>query len=265
MGAMIQNLEDLGTWVAERAREARLKIEGPASTDLGYGGAPVLTFWSGERRIHFSFGAYEGAVAVLIEVVDRGPAGGARVGRVNSEEEAWRAVEGFLGRGKAMHRLPDLGWVGEEPLNDAMIPHPPVPPPKKAPAPAPSAPAAAAPEAAPVPGAGTIGGIVMFSNDASKLARWYSDHLGIRFSVQGGNYHAESGDVSFGIYASGDILPPAIRAMLSFRVPEFDKFVEGLATRGVNVEGLDRTNRGQFAYVRDSDGNPVELWDGGEA
>jgi catechol 2,3-dioxygenase-like lactoylglutathione lyase family enzyme len=257
---MIQNLEDLGSNLADRVQQARLKIEGPASTDLGYGGAPVLTFWAGERRIHFSFGAYEGAVAVLIEVVDRGAESGARVGRVNTEDEAWRVVEGFLGRGKSLHRLPDLGWVGEEPVNDELIPHPPVPPPKKASV---ATAAAAAPEPAKAVGSAAIGGIVMFSNDAAKLARWYSEHLGIEFALEGGNYHAESGDVSFGIYPSGDILPPAIRAMLTFRVPEFDAFVEGLAGRGVNVEGLDRTQRGSFAYVRDTDGNPVELWDGG--
>src|SRR5688572_28705380 len=79
MARMIENLDDLGAKLADRVKEARLKIEGPVSTDLGYGGAPVLTFWSGDRRIHFSFGSHEGAVAVLIEVVDRGAESGARV------------------------------------------------------------------------------------------------------------------------------------------------------------------------------------------
>jgi catechol 2,3-dioxygenase-like lactoylglutathione lyase family enzyme len=255
---MIENLEDLGDRIADRIKQARLKIEGPASTDLGYGGAPILSFWAGDRRIHFSFGAHEGAVAVIIEVVDRGQESGARVGRLSTEEEAWRAVEGFLGRGKSIHRLPDLGWIAEEPLNDPLIPHPPAKP--AAPAAPAAAPAAARPKA-PVPG--SIGGVVLFSNDAAKLAAWYGQHLGVGFTEEGGNYHGEAGGVSFGIYASGDLLTPGVRAMITFRVPDFDAYVEGLAGRGVSVEGLDRTSRGQFAYVRDSDGNPVELWDGG--
>lgn len=263
MTRMIQNLEDLGDKLAARAREARLMIEGPAQTDLGYGGAPILTFWSGDRRIHFSFGSYEGAVAVLIEVVDRGQESGARVGRVHTEEEAWRAVEGFLGRGKSLHRLPDLGWVGEEAVNDPLIPHPPVKPAVKPPAsPGTSAPPGRAARVT-VAAAGTIGGIVLFSNDAAKLARWYGDHLGLSFTEEGGNFHGEAGETSFGIYASGDLLAPGVRAMVTFRVPDFDAFVEAIATKGVGVEGLDRTSRGRFAYVRDSDGNPVELWDGG--
>jgi len=259
---MIENLDDLAAKLVDRARDARLKIEGPVSTDLGYGGAPVVTFWAGERRIHFSFGAVEGAVGVFVEVVDRGPESGARVGRVSTEDEAWRAVEAFLGRGKSLHRLPDLGWVGEEPMNDPYIPHPPAPPPKKAAsAPAPSARPAKAPAAA----KGDIGGVVLFSNDAAKLARWYGENLGLSFTEESGNFHGEAGDVSFGIYASGDLLAPGVRAMLTFRVPDFDAFVEGVAARGVGVEGLDRTARGRFAYVRDTDGNPVELWDGGKA
>jgi len=197
---------------------------------------------------------------VMIEVVDRGQESGARVGRIATEEEAWRAVEGFLGRGKSIHRLPDLGWIAEEPLNDPLIPHPPAKPAVPAPAAAP-APAGKPrpPDAAP----GAIGGGVLFSNDASKLAAWDGRHLGVGFTEEGGNNHGEAGGLSFGIYASGDLLTPGVRAMITFRVPDFDAYVEGLAGRGVAVEGLDRTSRGQFAYVRDTDGNPVELWDGG--
>jgi catechol 2,3-dioxygenase-like lactoylglutathione lyase family enzyme len=257
---MIENLDDLGDHLAERARTARLKIDGPASTDLGYGGAPVVTFWSGDRRIHFSFGSYEGAVAVLIEVVDRGAESGARVGRITTQDEAWRAVESFLGRGKSLHRLPDFGWIEEGPMNDPLIPHPPAKVVvKDAPAPVRKQAAPAAPAAV----TGEIGGIVIFSNNATKLSRWYTEFLGIAFKEESGNYHGEAGGISFGIYASGDLLAPGVRAMMTFRVPDFDAFVEGLASRGVGVEGLDRSSRGRFAYVRDSDSNPVELWDGG--
>jgi len=256
---MIENLDDLGAHLSDRAKSARIRIDGPLSTDLGYGGAPVLTFWSGDRRIHFSFGAYEGAVAVLIEAVDRGSESGARVGRISTEDEAWRAVEAFLGRGKSLHRLPDFGWIEEGPMNDPLIPHPPAKVAVKAAPPGPPARTAPAPAAA----AGSVAGIVLFSNDAPKLARWYGDHLGIAFTAEGGNFHGQTDDVSFGIYASGDLLVPGVRTMMTFRVPDFDRFVEGLATQGVGVEGLDRTSRGRFAYVRDSDGNPVELWDGG--
>jgi catechol 2,3-dioxygenase-like lactoylglutathione lyase family enzyme len=253
---MIENLDELGDQLARRVKEAHLKIDGPIATDLGYGGAPVVTFWAGDRRMHFSFGSYEGAVSVLIEAVDRGADGGARVGRISTEDEAWRAVEGFLGKRRSLHRLPDLGWVGEEPMNDPLIPHPPA----RLAAP-PASPAPAARAARPV--SAEIGGVILFSNDASKLARWYGEHLGFAFKEEAGNFHGEAGGVSFGIYASGDLLAPGVRSMLSFRVDDFDAFVEGLATRGVGVEGLDRSSRGRFAYVRDSDGNPVELWDGG--
>jgi len=259
MAPVIENLDDLANKLVERARTAHLKVDGPVSTDLGYGGPPIVTFWSGERRLHFSFGSHAGAVSVFVEAVDRGAAGGARVGSLSTEDEAWKIMEGFLGRGKSLHRLPEIGWTGEEPVNDALIPHPPTPPPKQA---TPAAPARApAPKAAATPAG--IGGVVLFSNDAAKLSRWYADHLGIAFTDESGNFHGDAGGISFGIYASGDLLVPGVRAMMTFTVPDFDAFVENLATQGVNVEGLDRTSRGRFAYVRDTDGNPVELWDGG--
>jgi len=261
MSAVIENLGDLADKLVARIKEARLKIDGPAETDLGYGGPPIVTFWSGDRRIHFSFGSYEGAVAVAIEVVDRGQESGARVGRISTEEEAWRVMEGFLGRGKSLHRLPDFGWVGEEPMADPLIPHPPVKPAVMAP-PVPARPSPAARPAA-AQGVGGLAGVVLFSNDAPKLARWYGAHLGIPLAEEGGNFHAEIGGATFGIYASGDLLTSGVRAMVTLRVPEFDAFIEGLAAQGVSVEGLDRTVRGRFAYVRDVDGNPVELWDGG--
>jgi len=259
---MIENLEDLGTHLADRAKEARLSILGPVSTDTGYGGAPVMTFWSGDRRIHFSFGAYEGAVSVLIEVVDRGSESGARVGRITTPDEAWRAVEGFLGRGKSMHRLPELGWIEEAPMNDPLIPHPPAKVPVKAPAA--TTPRPASPAAGPAAAVEGIGGIVLFSNEAAKLSKWYGEHLGVKFTQESGNFHGEAGGTAFGIYESGDLLAPGVRVMMTFYVARFDAFVEGLATRGVGVEGLDRTARGRFAYVRDPDGNPIELWDGGQ-
>src|SRR5262245_56032551 len=177
MSRMIENLDDLAAHLVDRIQEAHLKIDGPVSTDLGYGGAPVVTFWSGDRRAHFAFGAHERTVSVFVEVVDRGAAGGARVGALSTEDEAWRIVEGFLGRGKALHRLPEIAWTGEETLNDPLIPHPPAPPPKK-PASPPSAQPTVRPPPAPAAAPGSIGGIVLFSNDASRLSKWYHGHLG---------------------------------------------------------------------------------------
>jgi hypothetical protein len=119
MASMIENLEDLGAQIADRAKEARLPILGPVSTDTGYGGAPVLTFWSGDR------GHRSGPMRrsrVLIEVVDRGSESGARV-----DESRKSTRPGAPPRDSRLRKIaaspPDLGGRGRASMNDALIPH----------------------------------------------------------------------------------------------------------------------------------------------
>lgn len=263
---MIENLDELAAALAAKARETGLKLEGPVSTDLGYGGAPIVTLWSGDRRLHFYFASWEGAVSVMVEVVDRGPSGGARVGRVEDEKAAWTAVESFFRRKKALNQMPDLGWVEEGPLQDQLIPHPPGGPGERVKGAGQlvgSMPKKPAPGAPPSGGIAGLGGIVLFSKDSARLAGWYGERLGLALAPEGDNFHGEIGGLSFGIYAAESPMLAGARAMVTFRVGDFDAFLEGLALKGVDIEGLDRTQRGRFAYVRDVDGNPVELWDGG--
>jgi catechol-2,3-dioxygenase len=116
---------------------------------------------------------------------------------------------------------------------------------------------------APAPASKVAGlaGVVLFSNDAARLARWYRDMIGVDIQEQGGQYVGRLGNLQFAIQTSETPIAPGTRpAMLSYAVANFNDFVEGLAGRGADILGLDESKQGKFAYVKDGDGNPVEIW-----
>ncbi len=122
-----------------------------------------------------------------------------------------------------------------------------------------------------------IGGIFLFSNQAKALTDWYSENLGIAFEQHpngGDNYYtvfftrdADSGILRenpvFAInQAKEEIDNRAPTYLLNLRVDGLDAMLDDLRARGVQVEPeVLRWERGAHAWIRDGDGNRVELYE----
>ncbi len=131
-----------------------------------------------------------------------------------------------------------------------------------------------------------IGGAFIFSNDAERLANWYSDHLGLDFEragEQGAFYKMFWGldpdepsrklDTTFSIMQARVEIPKAGGGesepadmygdqpfMVNLRVRNLDAVIEHLASKGVKPLKREDYDYGRFAWVRDHDGNRVELY-----
>lgn len=121
-----------------------------------------------------------------------------------------------------------------------------------------------------------IGGVFIDSMDATRLARWYEDTLGITMEAHPdgiGYYHVfatRDADSSilrenpvFAINQATEELAEQGRGfILNLRVDDLDALLEQLRAKNVMVE--DRVlewERGKHGWIRDLDGNKVELYE----
>jgi catechol 2,3-dioxygenase-like lactoylglutathione lyase family enzyme len=130
-----------------------------------------------------------------------------------------------------------------------------------------------------------VGGAFIFSNDARRLASWYRDHLGMQFEgdpESGSFYQVFWGldpeeatrklDTTFSIMQATVELPRSDGGaesdsmygdqpfMVNLRVRDLDGLLEFLAARGVAPIKCRDYEYGRFAWVRDADGNRIELY-----
>ena len=122
-----------------------------------------------------------------------------------------------------------------------------------------------------------IGGAFLFSNDTKRLAAWYRDCLGI--VPQGEDAECSS------IYASfeyRDLENPEIKRTIAWAIMPTDKDIKDkprtgkinytvknmgealshLKSKGVAIEKTEEyPGMGTFAWLKDPDGNPIELWE----
>jgi len=117
-----------------------------------------------------------------------------------------------------------------------------------------------------------LGAVVINARDPALLAKWYRVVLGIdtQYSEPYGVYYTLLEDsvtgatIRFGIEPAKRHLSEYGRAvMLNFRVDDFNEFLQESAASGFPVERVERHDYGDFAYLRDPEGNPIEIW--GEA
>lgn len=121
-----------------------------------------------------------------------------------------------------------------------------------------------------------IGGVFIDSEDAGRLARWYEEVLGVKMDGHPdgiGYFHVfETRDVQtsvlrenpvFAINQAKEPLAQTGRGfVLNLRVDDLHAFLEELRGKGVVVE--DRVlewERGKHGWIRDLDGNRVELYE----
>jgi catechol 2,3-dioxygenase-like lactoylglutathione lyase family enzyme len=121
-----------------------------------------------------------------------------------------------------------------------------------------------------------IGGVFIYSMDAANLANWYQTVLGIDMErhPDGDKYFKvfftrdpETSVIRenpvFAIYQAHETLAQQGRGfLLNLRVADLATLLEKLRAQGVDIEPetLEWT-RGKHAWIRDGDGNRIELYE----
>jgi predicted enzyme related to lactoylglutathione lyase len=116
-----------------------------------------------------------------------------------------------------------------------------------------------------------VGGVFLRSRDPKAMAKWYAEHLGMKLSDFLGVNFAWSDEVPKG---TGTTVWSAFpddtsyfgqnsrqQAMINYRVDDMDEMLESLKAAGVWVDPhREDYAYGRFAWIKDCDGNRVELW-----
>lgn len=117
-----------------------------------------------------------------------------------------------------------------------------------------------------------IGGVFFKSTgEASELAEWYREHLGLTLEDFGGavlkwpDDKAEDQGMTVWSVAGRDsqwFSPSTASFMINYRVDDLSEMLEQLRAGGVEiVAGPESHENGKFAWIIDPDGNKVELWE----
>lgn len=124
---------------------------------------------------------------------------------------------------------------------------------------------------APTPGRATgVGGIFFKAADSKKLREWYSEQLGLNLGPGGfwidiaWRELDEPAHVGHTVWATFKKESKHFDGtfMINYRVDQLDRLLEKLKAAGVKVERTeDEPGNGRFAWIRDGEGNLVELWE----
>jgi predicted enzyme related to lactoylglutathione lyase len=119
-----------------------------------------------------------------------------------------------------------------------------------------------------------IGGVFIYANDAKALSNWYAHHFGLKLETyeDGKVYGTEFkyrrlGDSSqvdstvFSISQSKVTLPAERKeCQINYRVKDLQKFLDQLKADGIEVEKTEDVDYGRFAWIKDPEGNKIELY-----
>ena len=119
-----------------------------------------------------------------------------------------------------------------------------------------------------------IGGVFIYANDAKALSNWYAHHFGMRIEtyedgkVYGTEFKyrrlSDSSKIDstvFSISQSKTQLPAERReCVVNYRVRDLSAFLEQLKAEGVIPEKTEDYDYGRFAWIRDPEGNRIELY-----
>jgi predicted enzyme related to lactoylglutathione lyase len=125
-----------------------------------------------------------------------------------------------------------------------------------------------------------IGGVFLFSNDAKRLVTWYRDCLGILAEGQDSEC-----DSIYKTFEYRDIENPEIKrtmvwaiiptkqdikdrprtGRINYLVKNMGEILSHLKSKGVAIEKTTEDPYGNFAWLKDPDGNQIELWEPSES
>jgi predicted enzyme related to lactoylglutathione lyase len=115
-----------------------------------------------------------------------------------------------------------------------------------------------------------VSGVFLRSSDPNALAKWYSEKLGITLADFNGTAFQWSDEVPAGTgMTAWSTFPTDTNyfgdspqsTMINYRVDDLDALLEQLTAAGVWIDPKrEAYGYGKFAWIKDCDGNRVELW-----
>jgi predicted enzyme related to lactoylglutathione lyase len=117
-----------------------------------------------------------------------------------------------------------------------------------------------------------ISAVILFSEEPDELARWYTTYFQLRMEKTEAYYHAAipvaepskamgSVFIHLGIVPAKERMASAARpVMLNFKVGDLELALAELSEHGIEPEERMQLGYGAFAYIKDPEGNPIELW-----
>jgi predicted enzyme related to lactoylglutathione lyase len=112
-----------------------------------------------------------------------------------------------------------------------------------------------------------IGGIFFKSANHQALRAWYQEKLGIANGEHGGMFKSRRDDnPDLEQITAWSIFPAASNyfggnLMINYIVDDLDAFLAKCAANGVTIDPKRETyDYGHFAWIFDTDGNKIELW-----
>lgn len=125
-----------------------------------------------------------------------------------------------------------------------------------------------------------IGGAFLFSNDVKRLATWYRDCLGIvpagedsdcnsiyaTFDYRDNDNPEIKRTIAWAIMPTDqDIKEKPRTGKINYTVKNMAKILSHLKSKGVAIEKTEEyPSMGKFAWLKDPDGNQIELWEPSE-
>jgi predicted enzyme related to lactoylglutathione lyase len=124
-----------------------------------------------------------------------------------------------------------------------------------------------------------IGGVFIYSDDVARLARWYSDVLGITANIEGDatsfmhDFEVREAEGEgrlthcvWSIFPADEEHPASPRSFtINYRVKDIDAVLAGAESKGATVVRREDSEYGRFAWLVDPDGREVELYEDVEA
>jgi predicted enzyme related to lactoylglutathione lyase len=116
-----------------------------------------------------------------------------------------------------------------------------------------------------------LGGVFLHSREPARLAGWYRDVLGIESVNYGESFHCElpvreAGGARrltravWAVFPVGDGEVATAGVTVNYRVDDMDAVLAHVRARNVEIVRSEDGEYGRFAWLRDPDGNDVELW-----
>jgi predicted enzyme related to lactoylglutathione lyase len=117
-----------------------------------------------------------------------------------------------------------------------------------------------------------LGGVFLRALDPTRLTAWYAQHLGLPVTDWGGVVFVWDqcpapeghGATLWSLFpADTDYFGEGNQpVMLNFRVDDLDALLAQLAAKNVWIDPKRQDDaNGRFAWIRDGEGNRVELWE----
>ena len=118
-----------------------------------------------------------------------------------------------------------------------------------------------------------LGGVFFKAKNPAKLGKWYAKHLGLPVEGWGGcsfpwrdakNPKKKGSTVWSPFDADTKYFGPGKQAlMVNYRVASLKKVIAALKKEGVWIDpkGIEASDFGKFAWIKDGEGNRIELWE----